>query len=357
MEHSTGDRLIWVDFIRIVGAFLVVGIHCADVYSESTPELVGNVNWLISGFYDNFLRCAVPFFVMISGYLLLRKTRPLEDSIASRVMRILVVLVAWSVIYLLVRKIYIGKTVDGDPITVYTMLQCILSGRASIHLWFLYMICSLYLVAPILQSYLHSATERNLRYFMWLWWFAALVWPTLSLIVTSCFGIERINFDFYIVTEFLGYFVAGYYYGGKSIRGRTCACFALSLIAMSAAITLAVYFTGYRGFDRLELYSLMQPAFVVLFFMVLKHVGGGSRLASPRIVPLLQRVAALTFGIYLVHILVLRVLSDGLLGFSLAVPSLTPLLSIPLVSLIIFVLSAGIVFLGQKIPVVRRIFP
>lgn len=356
MGNSANDRLIWVDFIRVVSAFLVIGIHVGDVYSESTPDLAGHVNWLVVNFFDNFLRCAVPFFVMISGYLLLHKKKPLENTIATRVLRVIVALIVWSVIYLLVRKIYFGTTIDGQPVTVYTGIQCFLTGKASIHLWFLYMICALYLVAPILQSYLQSASRRNIRYFIRLWWFAVLIWPILSMIVTTCFDIQRINFDFYIVTQFVGYFVAGYYYGDKAISGKTCTAFVVLLLTLSVSVTLAIYCTGNHEFGRLELFSRLESAFVVPFFMVLKYFGSSSRLAASSVVPMLHRVAALTFGIYVAHILVLRMLSDGILGFSLSVASLTAVISLPLVTFVIFLLTAVVVFLGRKTPVLRRIF-
>ena len=356
MEKSTSDRLIWVDFIRIVSAFLVIGIHVADVYSVPTPDRVGNVNWLITNFYDNFLRCAVPFFIMISGYLLLHKKQPLEKSMFTRIWRILVSLVAWSVIYLLVRKIYIGSTLDEQPITIFTGIQCLLQGKVCVHLWFLYMIVSLYLVAPILQSYLQSASQQNIRYLIRFWWFGALIWPILSLIVTKSFEIQRINFDIYIVAGCVGYFVAGYYYGDKVISGKICTFFALLLVILSVAATVTVFCMGDRGFSRLYLYYLLEPVFTILFFMVLKYLGSRPWLTVSFVAPFLQRIAALTFGIYLVHILVLRVLSDGILGFSLSLTSFTPLLSLPAVSLVIFMLSGIVIFAGQKIPILRQIF-
>ena len=59
-------------------------------------------------------------------------------------------------------------------------------------------------------------------------------------------------------------------------------------------------------------------------------------------------LSKLTFGIYLIHVLVLRILYQVGFGISL----FHPIISVPIVSLVTFIFAALIIWIIRKIPVI-----
>ncbi|MGL6227458.1 MAG: acyltransferase [Thermoguttaceae bacterium] len=162
-------HLGWIDLVRVVSAVMVIAIHVCWRYSEAIPESINSSYWLFTNFLDTFFRCAVPLFFMISGYLILRKPNSLKQGYVRRLLKIIIPLIVWSIIYLIARNWALGLDRMNNPINVYNGMRCILTGQVSVHFWFLYVILSLYLVAPILHSYLKSASRENKIYFLLLW--------------------------------------------------------------------------------------------------------------------------------------------------------------------------------------------
>ena len=66
----------------------------------------------------------------------------------------------------------------------------------------------------------------------------------------------------------------------------------------------------------------------------------------------IQELSKLTFGIYLIHLLILEICYS--LGVNIQI--LHPIISIPLLAVIVFICSGGIIWLLRKIPVVGTYF-
>ncbi|MCL2117272.1 MAG: acyltransferase family protein [Planctomycetaceae bacterium] len=353
---STKKRQIWADVMRIVAAWMVIAIHLSYPYSEAEPKEVSDSCWLVTNFLDNYFRSAVPLFVMLSGFLLMNKKRLLDKTFPWRLLKLLIPLIAWSAIYLLMQWISSGTNRDGVPITLSYGIKCILTGNAALHLWFLYMMFSLYLVAPILHAFVNSAKPLMIKYFLMLWFIAQFAWPILSKIACSAFDIDQIapELTFYLVHNFVGFFIAGYYFSSMNIRFRS---FFLLLIG-TIIVSLGIAYMGFKGYyDRIALLGYLRVPFFVSLFLVLKYIGERRFFEHGHIAWFLARISSLTFGIYLVHYLVLRVLQDNALGFSLGIKSIFPLFSIPVVTSVVFIISAAITWLIIKIPIVRWIIP
>jgi surface polysaccharide O-acyltransferase-like enzyme len=69
------------------------------------------------------------------------------------------------------------------------------------------------------------------------------------------------------------------------------------------------------------------------------------------------RASSTSFGIYLVHMIVLELLSSGVLGFTLGPTAFHPLLAIPLTSLVVFLGSLTLSLLIQASRWTRWMIP
>ena len=221
-QQSHNDRLVWIDLIRVMSACMVIGIHVSWCYTEAPSGTIPDSFWLFSNFIDVFFSCAVPSFFMISGYLILRKPNSLKHGFVKGLLKIIIPLIVWSIVYLVVRYWMYGVDLMGNPVNVYNGIRCILTGNVNIHLWFLCVILSLYIAAPILRSYLKSASRENKIYFLLLWGCACFLYPILNDVSKITFDVGKINFNFFIVGQNVGFFVAGYFLGHRKISARMC---------------------------------------------------------------------------------------------------------------------------------------
>jgi surface polysaccharide O-acyltransferase-like enzyme len=295
---------------------------------------------------------------MISGYLILRQPNSLQHGYFKRLLKIGIPLVVWSIVYLVVRWWTIGTDLMGNSINFYNGIRCILSGNVSAHLWFLYVIFALYLVAPILHSYLKSASRENKIYFLLLWGCACFLCPIIFGALKILFDIDKVNLNFYIVGGSVGYFVAGYFLGHRTISSKTCLLCFVSLVSIALITTWAgfVLSDSEHNVWMFIVYRLQIPL-TLLFFVVLKYIGNTELYRKSVLSVVISRFSPLTFGIYIVHILVMHVVGDGVLGFSLNIRTFDPWFSSPLTVMSIFLLSALVVWLLKKIPHSHWILP
>jgi len=333
MKTSSLSTFRWVDLVRVIGAFLVVMAHVA--YQGGGPVLISSYYYVVS-------RIAVPLFFMVSGYLLLRKEEPYGDFFRKRALKVLVPFFIWSLIYLLWKREGFDSGFSLKLMASY--LLKILRGPRENHLWFFYALIGLYLFTPILRVFVARASLRDLYYFCGLWF---LVVPVFSFLQE--FTPLRIGFELYFIAGYSGYFVLGYLLGMFQYSRRQLYGLAFLFLIFSVGTTVlhaivpSEYFVGYLSINIVPM--------TVFAFILLREVQIGDRLNS-FLVPLSRA----SFGIYLVHVIVLDVL-EKLPYTSSWFSAGSSVYMIPLLGLLGFFVSFVIVAVIQKIPILRWIVP
>jgi surface polysaccharide O-acyltransferase-like enzyme len=146
---------------------------------------------------------------MITGYLLLGSERELNYSIALRkyALRIFLALTIFSLPFA-VLKIY-GET---HSISVGAIFKAYIENESLAHLWYLYALIGLYLVAPILKEALKKLEDHTIACFLALMVIFEFFVPMLS-------NVFNIKVAFGIPLKYpVFYFVAGYYC--RRLEGR-----------------------------------------------------------------------------------------------------------------------------------------
>jgi surface polysaccharide O-acyltransferase-like enzyme len=92
-------------------------------------------------------------------------------------------------------------------------------------------------------------------------------------------------------------------------------------------------------------------------FILVRGFSEAQIFTSPRIHSVTRSLASASFGIYLLHVLIIEVLGNGIPFLHLNAFMGNPIWSIPLVSTVVFILSFLIVHIIQPIPIVRQIVP
>ncbi len=153
-------------------------------------------------FFESIFRFGVPLFIMVSGFLILRKDQPIS-SVPRRIKRILIPFIFWLVIYVIAKFVMINHSFDLFQFG-YFLIQAFLDPTiASIEFWFVYMILGLYVFSPIITTWLHNAEIYEIEYFL-------IVWALFSFV-----GFSNVDFLLYDYLKYftgsIGYFILGYY--------------------------------------------------------------------------------------------------------------------------------------------------
>jgi surface polysaccharide O-acyltransferase-like enzyme len=360
MPESTvpRQRILWVDIVRTVSAFGVIFTHVTMIivnYWGKKPLLRGDeVWWTTSVFYAFLARSALGLFFMISGYLLLPSQTDTFTFLKKRLWKIIVPLVFWGTFYILWHSDY-----PQDPIkAVKYIISSLAEGNLEFHMWFMYTFVGLYLFVPILSIFIRNAKESDIWYYVAIWF---LLGPIFSLIFwTSGHFLALTQFGYF--SGFIGFFLLGYLLGHRDFDRKWIIAIWILLPLWAAAETYGMYrethiekYMGDQWFDTLTVHVAPYTA---LMFIALKGLGiriqkqFRENSKAPAIWEALSRAS---LGIILIHVFVLEYMYKGIGNFHLAPYDFLPALSVPVVSIVCYLICLAIVNLIQRIPILRNI--
>ena len=150
-------RMAELDLLRCLAILMVVTLHAAAPLL-SDPSLLGTPAWYFCLLLDPFSRTGVPLFFMLSGFLILRDSRTLQVGpfYRRRLPRLVVPLVLWNLIYALA-----DSWGTHRPFSLLEYLGSLLDRGCYYHIWFIYLLVGLYLLAPFLKRIVDHASGRE----------------------------------------------------------------------------------------------------------------------------------------------------------------------------------------------------
>jgi surface polysaccharide O-acyltransferase-like enzyme len=330
--------MIWLHNARIAAIFAVVFLHVAAGFVVYSP--IGSDNWWIGNVYDSLVRWCVPVFVMISGALLLdpNKKEDFKTFYLKRLPRILIVTFVWSAFFLF------WTFLRGDSLGVLDVAKRIIAGTPYFHLWFLYMIAPIYLFTPFFRKIISNSSHLEISILV----IITLVIASLNAIAQSLGMVESKLFT----TSFLSY--VPYFFLGHLIRFGSIdyskLILAISILLSVLLTSLGCYiFARNKGLGAgLYFYSYLSvtviPMSASVMYLLKKWTKpiGNTQLS--------ERLASLTLGIYLIHPVFHEVIQQSWTGYR----EINPIISIPLLSIMIFSLSLGAAWVIKKIPYANK---
>jgi len=353
MNNTPKQHLPYADAARALAICLVVILHIAASLVVK-GYAVGKLNWLVANLIDSITRISVPLFVLVSGTLLLdpHRNESLPIFFRKRFVKVLIPLLGWSVIYIAWRIYY-----EGDSFTIQQAIRAIIENTVAYHFWFLYMILGLYLVVPVLRVFTRTASQMDYKYFLVIWMIAVCLPPFLA----QFFGI--ISADFWvIIIGFSGYFIAGYFFSQVNYSTHSMR-WAIALYIITLMVTIIGTYLLLRQYGNYDsyFYEFLSPnviimslsAYLLLRWLPYERI----YVKMPWIPRLISIICIASFGVYMVHVLLLSVLKGGRLGFVLSGASLAPGVGILLTFLVVMPLSIAIVYLLQRIPILKHLVP
>lgn len=344
---STSTAFLWVDHTRVIAAFAVVILHVTAGLVENAT--LGSSSWWMGNVMDALVRWCVPIFVMISGFLLLntKKKDQAPESLTTfyqkRASRILLPLLFWSLFYLAWTAL--RWRVLGQPIVITALLEQWAKGMPYYHMWYLHMILGLYLFAPFIKRLL-SVLSTNEQIFLCVLLF---VFSALTTLLRYALNLPNSLFFLWFL-YYLGYFIAGHLLGRLPVKLSNGILW-LVLILTIVEVAVGCYYLAIRqnlalGFYFYDYASIAVIPMSLAAFILLQRMTLPTALAT-----WMPRIATISMGIYLLHPAILDVLS--FLGLRWDV--MPAILSVPLISIITFVVAGIGAFIFSKLPILRNL--
>ena len=334
------ENIRWIDNLRALATFCVILIHVAGSEIEKFKN-VDPIVWWSANIYNGASRFCVPIFFMIIGAIHLNRDHKLSAYLKNRVGRILPPFLFWTSVYAVFNFYVFGNDLFSIKHFFLNVFQGLLSP-IEVHLWFVFSVIGILLIVPILRKWIKISTKGEIKYFLGIW-----VFTLLYKIPFLLEYLPTINLGSF--SGYLGLVVLGYYLSKVEIKKVTIPIF---LIVFGTCWTIigTYYLTkGDNAFNH-SYYEYLSPNVVIqsigvfLFFKVIV-------IRNSLINEIVSFISKHSFGIYLCHIIFLKLLA--LVGLDVWFTS--PPLAILLVTLSCIVMSSLCIYWMKKIPKVGLI--
>ncbi len=251
-----------------------------------------------------------------------------------------------------------GTPVQFDMSLVKSFIKNLYAGNVHIHLWYLYMLVGLYLITPIVKPYVNNVKKEALVYFIAIWFITNGI-----IVFLEKFTIYNIGLNLSFFHWSLGYYILGFFLEkyNPSTKQRKIA-YILGILGLIGTTYGTYLLTENNGGELVEhLYSYLAPNVMFMslaIYLLFKSTNWNKTIDNmPIINSLITSFNKTSFGIYLIHLLVLDIISSGELGIIINAYSFNPIIGIPLVGVITFLISHFVVLILQRIPLINKTVP
>jgi surface polysaccharide O-acyltransferase-like enzyme len=318
MPATKPANIDWISNIRLIALYAVMVLHCSAPLLMQYGKVPG-ADWWTADFLNALVRFAVPVFI-----------------------RVVLPFLFWSLVYIWYSWYNEEITFGSDVWANIRLVLHLLKYGSSYHLWYVYMLIGLYFFIPVIGKFVRNATEKELLYFLFVWFAVMLITqPYLS----------RYNpaVDMHYFAGYAGYLVLGHYLAFKDfnirhLRGWMIALFIFSVLLIAIGTRLLIPYPKWPG---TMFYEPVNPAVLMLsgsIFIIVK-------LTLPKVPVVITRMrdfaGKYNYGIYLGHALVLYFLDDP---FGISYKLCMPIIAIPLTAFICFLITLLLVLIINKIP-------
>jgi surface polysaccharide O-acyltransferase-like enzyme len=299
------------DLLRVIAIYMVMQIHTGEFEYISPDGTVLHTpgSWAV-GWTNSLLRVCVPLFVMITGFFLF----PIEDErkfFRKRFTRVLFPFVIWCAVYAFYYYAQGATTLKAALLNIAKIP--VNYGTEVGHLWFVYMLMAIYLIAPVFSPWIVSASRKGMELFLALWG-VTLTLPFIHLLFSEVWGECYWNATptLYYFSGFIGYAVLAAYikrfWMAPSLR---IDWLAIGLIVVGYSATAGGFLYRLRYEHEVKSLELtwnfttlnvaIMTAGLFLLFRNIQANRGDSLLWR-----LIGDLSSMSYGMYLAHIIVLN---------------------------------------------------
>lgn len=350
-EYIMKQRYTNLDLLRILACFMVVVIHTVSVDFYTS---VDSFAWAVFNYTDTAVRSSVPLFLMISGMLLMsREECSIKRLLTRSIPRLLFIFFLWSTLYAIDK---IGPMTLLRNFDLKNFLKKAWDyGVCAPHLWYLPMFIGLYFLVPVLHAIRDK--KKILMYAVAMFFAFAVIPATVAAFPQTFIVAEAITRFDMAFCNYAGYFILGYllYFYRDQIRISNSLLLIIFFVMVAITGTAVQLLSMAAGKPQISLYdnaaipTCLEACALFLLFL---------RIPSQKIDQnwnksgWIQKLSKYTLFVYLLHPFVLTHLKENL---SISPASANVFITLPTISVGVFVLCVGVAFVIDLIPGVRKI--
>ena len=288
---TQSSRIYYLDVIRVLACLMVVMMHAPVPGGGLSGSVIVPISMATAP--------CIGLFYMVSGALLLPTKERGIVFVKKRLGKVVWPILFWTLVAIVINGFTIGW------MSVPEMMRTILSIPFSVQghgvMWFMYVLVGLYLAAPVISPWIERASRKELLFYLVLWGIT-LCYPILKLVLDINDSETGILYYF---CGYIGYFLLGYYLNRYGI-GKSW--FALLLLP----IPFIVYGIFYAIGNKLNIYemfwylSIFCAMMCYSWFTIIRNSSNWIDSWRDDARRFLVLFSNCTFGIYLMHIFVMR---------------------------------------------------
>lgn len=328
-----------LDILTIVASFLVVLLHQAGQVESSS--ISAPIYIILIYIYRVLAEACVPLFVMKSGALLLACSKQIDyPYILKRVVKFALIILFWGMFYNLLCNALIGgvslSIVRKSLVAVVTA-----DTTYNYQFWYLYMLLGLYVMSPVIKKFTDNADKKDFVYVI-------AVFASIGFVLPFLCGLAGIDTQSVWVIKYLSpfstylllYYILGTYLDRYPLTKRQTV--ALTLLAIPLGILTVLKCSSATWLSYSSPFTLIYT--VLLYSLITKEKSSAwkSKISS---------LAKYGLGVYILHPAAI-VAMRKLLGID--VNSFAPAISVPLLTIVVYVGCMFATWLLKKIPIIRR---
>jgi surface polysaccharide O-acyltransferase-like enzyme len=289
-------------------------------------------------------KAAVPLFFMVSGATLLGKEETVKQLFRKRVLRILLVIVIFSMIQYLAEILMKGERSFDAGFFVTHLVR----GDVTEQYWFLYAYMAFLIALPVLRPLAAGLTDNVYRYLL----LTALIWNYLPPLLKLVTGLQfSSSFSLFYTGQLIFYPLAGFYMARMADselndRPGVAGAVLAAIIASGMIIEYVSHMlTGEWGLQEIS----VMPV-TLLLFRILRILG--SRINGHRSAFVIYFLGGLSFGIYLMELIARRLWKDTYL---MLCDRTTGVVACSFYIVLSYVTAAFISFTMKKVPLLKKL--
>lgn len=282
-----------LDYIRTLAAILVIMMH--SVIENYAPSVsIGEPGYrILKMVLAVSLVCNV-LYIMLSGALLLK---PGNESIGEfykkRLGKVLIPTVSYYLLYML-QGFHADVFKDGILSGILMIGKGLLTSRPDymLHMWFIYAILSLYILAPFLRIVISHISERQL--------FGLILAGFIFDVFASYLPMFGMNFGIDTpIASWMGVFLLGYYMTTEDAKKKYKFFMVLGALGLITTCLLVYYLPQYLYYESNWTPMMwLEGAGVFAFFLYFRKIFGKYNIV-------IASISKYNFSIMLVHVLLL----------------------------------------------------
>lgn|GEM_PF-771956 len=293
VDPSNPNRRYEYDYIRTLAALLVIMMHSvidsfAPLVSKGDPGY-----FILKIILAVSLVCNV-LYIMLSGALLLKPTdETIGQFYQKRLSKVIIPTLSYYLLYVLLG--YPNEVFsDGIGRGIWTIVKGLITSRPEymLHMWFIYAILSLYILAPFLRIVVSHITTGQLFGLI----LAGFIFDCFTAVCPMfglSFGIDT------PIASWMGVFLLGYYMTLPKSDKEYYVFMGMGLFGLIVSCAMVYFYPEYLYYESNWAPMMwLEGAGIFAFFIRFKNIFGKRNV-------IIASISKYNFSIMLVHVLIL----------------------------------------------------